>query len=129
MTDLQWIKREVLILLHSDTIKIHGGLDGILDQGLLDSALARPRNINYYKNETDIAKLAAAYSVGIIQNHSFIDGNKRAGFLAIGLFLRINGFRLVASPKEATKIMELVAKKELTESELVVGIKNNLKAD
>ncbi|MEA5536858.1 type II toxin-antitoxin system death-on-curing family toxin [Crocosphaera sp. XPORK-15E] len=126
MTEIRWLNKQALILLHSETISLHGGLDGIRDEGLLDSALARPQNIHAYENETDVTRLAAAYGIGIARNHPFLDGNKRAAFLAIGLFLRLNGFRLVANPVEATQVMLKVATGETTESDLISWIKNNI---
>ncbi|MGK7885692.1 MAG: type II toxin-antitoxin system death-on-curing family toxin [Crocosphaera sp.] len=126
MADIYWINKQALIFLHSETIRLHGGLNGIRYQGLLDSALTRPLNVNAYENETNIFRLAAVYGIGIAKNHAFLDGNKRTAFLAIGLFLRLNGFTLVASPKDATAIMLKVANSEITESELTIWIANNI---
>lgn len=100
----RWIDRRALLLLHAESIAEHGGAAGIRDEGLLESALARPLNLQNYGNP-DVAELAAAYGVGIAKNHAFVDGNKRAAFLAVGLFLSLNGQRLVATQADATLTM------------------------
>jgi death-on-curing protein len=104
----RWIDRRVLLLLHDESIAEHGGAPGIRDEGLLESALARPLNLAAY-GEPDLAELAASYGVGLAKNHPFVDGNKRAAFLAVGLFLALQGQRLVASQAEATVVMLDVA--------------------
>ena len=96
MTAIRWIGKTALMLLQAESLAEHGGLEGIRDEGLLESALARPINLNIYEGETDPARLAAAYAAGIVRNHPFADGNKRVAFLAIGLFLGLNGWRLTA---------------------------------
>ncbi len=103
-----WIDKQLLKLLHDESLAEHGGASGLRDEGLLDSALARPLNLVAY-GEPDIAELAAAYGVGLAKNHAFVDGNKRAAFLAVGLFLRINSYRLTATPAAATIAMIEVA--------------------
>lgn len=80
------------MLLHAEALAEHGGLSGLRDPAALESALARPRHICHYKSKADMPRLAAAYAYGIIQNHPFNDGNKRAGFIAAVLFLEMNGF-------------------------------------
>jgi death-on-curing protein len=104
----RWISRQALVLLHDESIAEHGGAAGIRDEGLLESALARPLNQAAY-GSPDAAALAASYGVGLAKNHPFVDGNKRAAFLAVGLFLALNGQRLVASQAEATVVMLEVA--------------------
>ena len=96
-----WIDRQLLALLHDESLAMHGGASGLRDAGLLESALSRPLNLSNY-GEPDIAALAACYAFGLAQNHPFVDGNKRAAFLSIGLFLGLNGYRLTASQAEAT---------------------------
>lgn len=100
----RWIDKRALLLLHDESLAEHGGSAGMRDEGLLDSALARPLNLEAY-SEPDIAALAASYGVGLAKNHPFVDGNKRAAFLAVGLFLALNGQRLVATQVEATLTM------------------------
>jgi death on curing protein len=104
----RWIDRRALELLHDESIAEHGGAAGLRDEGLLESALARPLNLAVY-GEPDVAELAAAYGVGLAKNHPFVDGNKRAAFLAVGLFLALNGKRLVATQADATLTMLAVA--------------------
>lgn len=116
MSDVaRWIDKRVLLLLHGESLAEHGGLPGLRDEGLLDSALARPLNRVAY-GQPDFADLAAAYGCGLAQNHPFADGNKRAAFLAVGLFLALNAFRLQATPLEATQTMLAVAAGELEET-------------
>ena len=115
MTDPVWVDRQALLLLHGETLAEHGGREGIRDDGLLDSALARPVNLYAYEPNTDLARLAAAYVAGIARNHPFVDGNKRVAFLALGLFLGLNNLRLTADKVEATRIMLAVAADELDE--------------
>ncbi len=108
----RWVDRRALLLLHADSLAEHGGAAGLRDEGLLDSALARPLNLAAY-GEPDFAALAASYGVGLAKNHAFVDGNKRAAFLAVGLFLALNGQRLVASQVEATTTMLALAEGSL----------------
>jgi death-on-curing protein len=114
MSDWRWIDRRALLLLHDESIAEHGGAAGIRDEGLLDSALARPLNLMAY-GDPDWAELAASYGVGLAKNHPFVDGNKRAAFLAVGLFLALNGHRLVATQADATLTMLAVAAGSLDE--------------
>jgi death-on-curing protein len=111
-----WIEARAVILLHAESLAEHGGPEGLRDEGLLESALGRPRNISAYQPKADIAALAAGYGWGIAHDHPFVDGNKRAAFLAVGLFLRLNGFRLVADKADATRTMMGVAAGEIDEA-------------
>ena len=104
----RWIDRRALLLLHDESIAEHGGAPGIRDEGLFESAMARPLNLVAY-GQPDVAEFAAAYGVGLAKNHAFVDGNKRVAFLAVGLFLALNGQRLVATQAEATVVMLDVA--------------------
>ena len=115
MSEWRWINRQVLLLLHDESLVEHGGAGGLRDEGLLDSALARPVNLALYE-QPDAAGLAASYGVGLAKNHAFIDGNKRAAFLAVGLFLMLNGFRLQATQAEATLTMLDVAAGDIHEA-------------
>jgi death-on-curing protein len=121
-----WIDKQALLLLHNESIAEHGGLAGLRDEGLLDSALARPQNLKIYDPDADMAALAAAYGMGLARNHPFADGNKRAAFLSVGLFLALNGWRLVATPLEATQIMLGVASGELEEDAFAAWIRDHL---
>jgi death-on-curing protein len=109
-----WVNRKALELLHDESLAEHGGAPGLRDEGLLESALARPVNLAYC-GEPDFAALAASYGVGLAKNHPFIDGNKRVALLAVGMFLYLNGYRLRASQAEATTTMLNVAAGDITE--------------
>ena len=111
-----WIDKRPLLILHDESLAEHGGTPGMRDEGLLDSALARPLNLVGY-GQPDWADLAAAYGVGIAKNHPFVDGNKRAAFLSVGMFLRLNGQRLVASQADAALTMQRVAAGDLSETQ------------
>jgi death-on-curing protein len=119
-----WVDKQLLLLLHDESLAEHGGAAGIRDEGLLDSALARPMNLIAY-GEPDLAELAASYGVGLAKNHPFVDGNKRAAFLAVGLFLRLNGHRLNASPAAATVAMIDVAAGTLNEADFADWIRRH----
>ncbi len=118
----RWIDKRLLLMLHDESLAEHGGASGMRDEGLLDSALARPLNLLAY-GEPDFADLAAAYGVGVAKNHPFVDGNKRAAFLAVGLFLGLNGHRLNASPAEATLTMLAVAAGEMAEADFAAWLR------
>ena len=112
------MSKQALVLLHGESLATHGGREGMRDEGLLESALMRPQNIVAYAdagNPPDAATLAASYGVGLAKNHPFVDGNKRAAFLAVGLFLYLNGLRLQATQTDATLTMLAVAAGEITE--------------
>jgi len=127
VSEWRWIDRRALLLLHDESIAEHGGASGIRDQGLLDSALARPLNLVAY-GSPDWAELAASYGVGLAKNHAFVDGNKRAAFLAVGLFLALNGRRLVATQAEATMTMLAVAAGSLDEPALATWLRSHTQA-
>ncbi len=111
----RWIDKRALLLLHAESLAEHGGATGMRDEGLLDSALARPLNLAAYETP-DVADLAAAYAFGVAKNHPFVDGNKRAAFLGTGLFLALNGYRLTASQVDATRAMLALAAGEIEEA-------------
>lgn len=109
-----WIQREVIIAVHEAQLAEHGGGVGTRDMGLLDSALGRAQNLAAY-GEPDAAALAAAYGYGISRNHPFIDGNKRTGFVAAELFLRLNGYVLQADDAACVMTMLAVAAGDISE--------------
>jgi len=121
----RWISKQALLLLHDESLAEHGGGTGLRDEGLLDSALARPVNLASYE-EQDAAALAACYGVGIAKNHPFVDGNKRAGLLATGLFLYLNGFRLQATQAEVTLTMLGVAAGEISEKAFAEWLRRHI---
>ena len=122
----KWISKKALLLLHEESLAQFGGARGLRDEGLLDSALARPRNTLCYMPEASLAHVAASYGFGIARNHAFIDGNKRAAFLSIGLFLIINGSRLVVDQSEAVGVVLGVASGEIDEVSLGTWISAHL---
>ena len=103
-----WLERQALLLLHGESLAEHGGAAGIRDEGLFESALAWARNKFDYGNP-DLHAPAAAYAYGFAKNHAFVDGNKRAGLLAAGLFLLMNGWRLEATQPETIGAMLALA--------------------
>ncbi len=123
----RWIDRRLLVLLHDESLAMHGGSSGLRDEGLLESALARPLNLAAYA-EPDVAELAACYAFGIARNHPFVDGNKRAAFLAVGLFLGLNGHRLTASQAEATVAMFELAASEWDEPTFAAWLRERIVA-
>lgn len=120
----RWVDKRVLLLLHDESLAEHGGASGLRDEGLLDSALARPLNLVAY-GQPDAAALAAAYGVGLAKNHPFVDGNKRAAFLAVGLFLALNGNRLTASQAAATVAVFQLAAGELSEEAFAAWLREH----
>jgi death-on-curing protein len=126
----RWISKPALVMLHDESLAEHGGAEGVRDEGLLDSALARPVNIVTYSDAAeppDVATLAASYGVGLAKNHAFVDGNKRAEFLAVGLFLALNGWRLQCSQVEATFTMLAVASGELSKDAFAAWLRAHTK--
>ncbi|MBK5914955.1 type II toxin-antitoxin system death-on-curing family toxin [Rhodocyclus purpureus] len=118
-----WLDRRALLLLHEESLAIHGGASGVRDEGLLESALSRPENQAVY-GEPDVFDCAAAYAFGLSRNHPFVDGNKRAVFLAAGLFLRLNGYRLVATQVDALQRMLALAAGELSEADFAAWLRS-----
>ena len=102
MKERIWLDREDALAIHDLTLAQHGGLSGLRDEGLLQSALNRPRQLSAYGQPDDHA-LAAAYAAGIVQNHPFGDGNKRTGFLLAAVFLEVNGWSLSASEESVVE--------------------------
>jgi death on curing protein len=119
----KWIDKRALLLLHDESLATFGGATGLRDEGLLDSALGRAPNQWHYDKSSDLADLAAAYGFGLAKNHAFVDGNKRAAFLAIGLFLAINGRRLHADQVEAIRTMLSLAAGAVDETGLATWIR------
>lgn len=114
----------MLVTLHDESLALHGGASGIRDEGLLDSALNRAVNLAMYGAPT-VAELAAAYGLGLAKNHAFIDGNKRVAFLAVGLFLGLNGYQLKASQVDATLTMLALASGDMSEASFALWIASN----
>ena len=118
MTEPSWLTRTMVEAAHYDQVREHGGLLGMRDDGLLESALARPRHRWSFEPEADLPSLAASYGFGLIKNHPFLDGNKRTGFVAMNMFLLVNGFEVEAPEPEVIAVMLQVASGTLNESGL-----------
>jgi death on curing protein len=103
-----WLHPAVIRMVHSEQLVEHGGQSGIRDEGLLESALARPQNLALY-GEPDTPQFSAAYAFGIAKNHPFLDGNKRVAFVALCTFLELNGKQLTAADTDCVHIIEGVA--------------------
>jgi death-on-curing protein len=116
---LQWLTLDQVLEINQGELKLNRKEDGLRDKGLLLSALNRPYNVLNYGRYLDIPALSAIYATGIIQNHPFIDGNKRTGFLASVTFLILNGFRFEATEKDAAEIFLKLANNEIDEEMLV----------
>jgi death-on-curing protein len=127
MTDWVWIEQSVLFAVHDEQILEHGGVPGVRNPGLLESALARPRNLLTY-GTPDFADLAASLTVGLSRNHAFVDGNKRTAFVALELFLTLNGHELTADDAACVHAMLAVASGEWNEAELAVWIRSYTQA-
>lgn len=125
---IRWVPEAAVRAMHAELIAEHGGRAGIRDEGLLSSALVRPRNRRVYGASTNLFELAAGYGVGIIRNHPFIDGNKRLALMVMYVFLEINGYHLAASEVEAVDIMLRLAAGELEEGDLARWLKANSRA-
>lgn len=123
--DITWILFESVIAMHNRQIAEHGGRDGVRDEGLLHSALARPQNLLAYGENVDIAALAASYAYGIAKNHPFIDGNKRTALAVTRTFLALNKVDFVASQEEKYITFLQLAAGEIDEHELASWIRKN----
>ena len=116
MREPAWIEERDALALHDRLLALHGGAAGMRDDGLLKSALARPRQIHAYGDAPGMIALAAAYTTGIVRNHPFIDGNKRTGFVVGILFLELHGYRFTASEEDAAQAVLKLAAGSLDES-------------
>jgi len=121
-----WLGRLVVDAVHADQVRAHGGLPGVRDENALESALARPRQKYANDASIDIAGLAAAYGFGLVRNHPYRDGNKRIGFLAIVVFLGVNGYDLEATEDEVVRTILALADGGLTEAQLSRWIRDHL---
>lgn len=124
MNEPFWLELPEIVDLHAEQLARFGGPEGIRDQGMLESALARPMNQWHY-GERDLANLAAAYAFGLARNHAFVDGNKRIAFQAMMTFLRLNAVRFAPPPAQATAIILALAAGEVGEEGLARWIRDN----
>ena len=121
----RWLSAEVLIAVHEEQLAEHGGAAGVRDEGLFESALARPKQLAAY-GEPDAADLAAAYAHGLLQNHPFIDGNKRTGYVAAELFLALNGYAMTASDESAALTTLALAAGDIDEAAFAAWLRSHL---
>jgi death on curing protein len=121
----RWVDPRALVLLHAEALAEHGGLSGLRDAAALESALARPRHIYQYETKADIPRLAAACAYGIIQNHPFNDGNKRAGFIAAALLLELNGFAFTGEDAETIQTIFRLAAGEVKEPQFANWLRSH----
>lgn len=124
MTEPRWVTTSQAVRIHSEQLAIFGGPPGNRDQGMLESALGRPQN-KWADGERDLAALAAAYAFGIARNHPFVDGNKRAAFMVMTVFLRKNGVAFAPSEALATEATLALAAGEVDESGLTRWIRDS----
>lgn len=119
-----WLSRQLILAIHDQQLAEHGGATGIRDEGLLESALARPLNRAGY-GEPDIAELAAVYAIGIARNHPFVDGNKRTAFAALFMFLALNGLVFEPPEVDATITMLRLAAGDMQDDEFIAWVQAN----
>ena len=126
MSEPVWIRQDVVLAMHEEALRLHGGPEGIHDLGLLESALARPKNLFAYSEQLpSLCRLAAAYAKGIIANHPFVDGNKRTAFTVSLTFLRLNGLDVTASKEDRVITFWSLAAGSLSEEQLALWFEGN----
>ena len=122
-----WIDPAVILAVREEQLAEHGGAAGVRDAGLLESALARPRDLAHC-GEPGVCELAAAYAFGLVKNHPFVDGNKRSAFVAAELFLALNAWHLVATDADCVIAMLNLATGEISEAQFAVWLRKRVKA-
>lgn len=126
MKEPDWLSKGLILAIHDEQLAEHGGGAGVRDDGLLESALARPQNRLAYDEAVDLATLAAAYAFGIARNHPFVDGNKRTAFVAAEVFLDLNGMTLTASDEDCVLTMLRLAAGEIEEDAFADWLRANV---
>ncbi len=126
MTEPKWLRRDAMLAVHEMLLAEFGGLCGIRDEGLFESALARPQQVVAYGSPT-LFELASAYVAGLIRNHPFVDGNKRIGFMAAITFLETNGLTFHATEADAVVRTLALAARQLTEEDYAAWLKKHSK--
>ncbi len=121
----RWLTRALVVALQQEALAVFGGHGGLRDEGLLESALARPRNLLAYEPGADLGRLAAGYGFGLARNHAFVDGNKRVAVLAVAVFLAINGVDFDPDEVDEVRTILALAAGEVGEEELAVWIRAN----
>ncbi|MES1199790.1 MAG: type II toxin-antitoxin system death-on-curing family toxin [Pseudomonadota bacterium] len=127
MSEPLWLDLRSVKVMHDEQLAEHGGLAGLRDAGLVDSALARPRNAWSY-GQSDFVALATLYASGVMRNHPFVDGNKRTGFLAAYAFLYVNGVEIIADEAEVVVQCLALAASEINEQEFAAWLRENVRA-
>jgi death-on-curing protein len=122
-----WIEERDVLAIHDRLLALHGGAAGLRDRGLLESALARPRQHHAYADKSDIVEMTALYTAGIVRNHPFVDGNKRTGFVIGVVFLELHGFVFKASEADATQAVMALAAGTLDEAGYSGWLRENTK--
>lgn len=122
-----WVLESTVYAIHSEQIAEHGGLDGVRDTTLLESALVRPQHLAHYE-QPGAAELAASYGYGIARNHPFYDGNKRTAFVVVELFLTLNGYALIATDEACIAVILDVASGTISEAEFTHWIKGAIQS-
>jgi death-on-curing protein len=126
MKEPVWIRLDVVLMMHEETLMLHGGPEGVRDLGLLESALARPKNLFAYSEQgVSVARFAAAYAKGIVANHPFVDGNKRTAFTASLTFLKLNGLEVTATKEDRVLTFWKLAAGEISEEQLALWFERN----
>ncbi len=123
MEEPVWLTRTLVEAVHGDQLREHGGPLGLRDPGVLESALARPRNVRAYEAGADLASIAAEYGFELARNHAFLDGNKRVAFVATNVFLILNGFEVDAPEPEVVDTILRVADGRMNRTELAAWIR------
>lgn len=124
MNPPRWISKTFVLAIHGRMLAEHGGASGLRDEGLLESALASPRN-HFEHRDTDLFELAAAYAFALTSNRPFVDGNKRTAFAAAGIFLELNGARLIASEVDAVGAMLALSRGDIGAKEFAAWLRGN----
>jgi death-on-curing protein len=125
MDEPRWVTKEMVLAVHEEQMATFGGGAGLRDEGLLESALARPQNLFAYEPDATLPRLAASLGWGIVRKHPFVDGNKRTGLIAIRMFMHRNGLRFRPDRTQAYSVIMAVAAGELDEDELATWIAEN----
>ena len=122
----RWVDKAVVLAIHAEQLAEHGGRPGLRDEGGLESALSKPRNLARYEPNSDLCDLAAAYAVGLAQRQNFIDGNKRISAVITELFLNLNGLDLVATDAELVETWQSLAANTITQKQIAAWLRSRI---